>query len=433
MALYPDGPWARQTPWSRSRCSAGGSSAACSGSRASRSASTSASSTRHPTRRRARSGTLVTGALDDEAALAETARGADVVTYEWEGVPAAAARFLAGRVPVRPGDASLEVSQDRLVEKERFRAVGIPTAEFAGVDSRDELAARDRADRAAGGAEDASRRLRREGAGGHPGRRRRRHRLVRARRRAAHPRSARPVRTRAVDHRGARPRRRGGVLAGGRERARARHPPRHPRAALRVSTTGCRRAPSSSPTGCSTSSTTSACSRSSCSTSTASCWRTSSHRACTTRVTGPSRAPTPASSRTTCARCSAGRSARPPRGRQRDAQLHRHHARPRRGARGPGRAPARLRQGAARRTQARPRHRGRRRRDTRRAHRSRPQRRSPDVQIAATSHLRRRAAQRASCSPGASVREPGIRLAASDDVRPVRRRPTRAARRSPLW
>ena len=54
-------------------------------------------------------------------------------------MPADAARFLAGHVPVRPGDVSLEVSQDRLVEKERFRAVGIPTAEFAGVDSRDEL------------------------------------------------------------------------------------------------------------------------------------------------------------------------------------------------------------------------------------------------------------------------------------------------------
>jgi 5-(carboxyamino)imidazole ribonucleotide synthase len=84
-------------------------------------------------------GALVTGALDDEAALAETARGADVVTYEWEGVPAGSARLLARHVPVRPGDTSLEVSQDRLVEKERFRAIGIPTAEFAPVDSRDEL------------------------------------------------------------------------------------------------------------------------------------------------------------------------------------------------------------------------------------------------------------------------------------------------------
>jgi 5-(carboxyamino)imidazole ribonucleotide synthase len=85
-------------------------------------------------------GSLVTGALDDETALAETARDADVVTYEWEGVPAASARLLARHVPVRPGETSLEVSQDRLVEKERFRAIGIPTAEFAAVDSRDELA-----------------------------------------------------------------------------------------------------------------------------------------------------------------------------------------------------------------------------------------------------------------------------------------------------
>jgi 5-(carboxyamino)imidazole ribonucleotide synthase len=86
-------------------------------------------------------GHLVTGDLGDETALAETARGADVVTYEWEGVPADAARFLAGRVSVRPGAASLEASQDRLVEKETFRSVGIPTAEFARVDSRAELAA----------------------------------------------------------------------------------------------------------------------------------------------------------------------------------------------------------------------------------------------------------------------------------------------------
>ena len=50
--------------------------------------------------------------------------------------------FLADRgVPVRPGVRPLEVSQDRLVEKETFRAVGIGTAEFAAVASRSDLAA----------------------------------------------------------------------------------------------------------------------------------------------------------------------------------------------------------------------------------------------------------------------------------------------------
>src|SRR6266567_6796381 len=40
---------------------------------------------------------LVVGALGDEAALAQTAEGATVVTYEWEGVPASGARAVAAR------------------------------------------------------------------------------------------------------------------------------------------------------------------------------------------------------------------------------------------------------------------------------------------------------------------------------------------------
>jgi 5-(carboxyamino)imidazole ribonucleotide synthase len=84
-------------------------------------------------------GTLVVGALGDEASLEATADGADVVTYEWEGVPAHAARFLSGRLPVRPGPRSLEASQDRVAEKETFGAVGIDTPAFAPVGSREEL------------------------------------------------------------------------------------------------------------------------------------------------------------------------------------------------------------------------------------------------------------------------------------------------------
>ncbi len=82
-------------------------------------------------------GVLVVGGLGDEAALTEVADGAVVVTYEWEGVPADAARFLDRPVrPVRPGARSLEVAQDRLVEKETFRRLGIGTPAFAAVDSR---------------------------------------------------------------------------------------------------------------------------------------------------------------------------------------------------------------------------------------------------------------------------------------------------------
>lgn len=76
----------------------------------------------------------VVAAYEDEAALARFADEVDVVTYEFENVPAATAAFLAARVPVRPGLAALEVAQDRLSEKTFLNGLGIPTAPFRAVD-----------------------------------------------------------------------------------------------------------------------------------------------------------------------------------------------------------------------------------------------------------------------------------------------------------
>ena len=78
---------------------------------------------------------------DDEEALAAFAAEVDVVTYEFENVPAATAAFLAARVPVRPGPRSLEVSQDRLTEKTFLADLGIPTAPFHAVDTMADLEA----------------------------------------------------------------------------------------------------------------------------------------------------------------------------------------------------------------------------------------------------------------------------------------------------
>jgi 5-(carboxyamino)imidazole ribonucleotide synthase len=85
-------------------------------------------------------GPLVVGALGDEVALAQVSEGADVVTYEWEGVPAPGARFVAssGRA-VLPPPAALEVAQDRVHEKELCRRLGIGTPAFAAVDDRGDL------------------------------------------------------------------------------------------------------------------------------------------------------------------------------------------------------------------------------------------------------------------------------------------------------
>jgi 5-(carboxyamino)imidazole ribonucleotide synthase len=81
-------------------------------------------------------GPLVVGDLGDERALAEVVAGADLVTYEWEGVPAEAAQSLESRLPVRPGSRPLAVSQDRLAEKESFARLGIAVPGFAPVDDR---------------------------------------------------------------------------------------------------------------------------------------------------------------------------------------------------------------------------------------------------------------------------------------------------------
>ena len=81
----------------------------------------------------------VTAEFSDQAALEKFANGLELVTYEFENVPAAAVRFLAERVPVFPPPAALEAAQDRLREKHLFLKLGILTTEFAPVRDRQAL------------------------------------------------------------------------------------------------------------------------------------------------------------------------------------------------------------------------------------------------------------------------------------------------------
>jgi len=78
-------------------------------------------------------------AYDHEVALAAFAGAVDVVTYEFENVPAATAAFLAARRPLAPGARALEVAQDRLIEKRFLAEHGIAIAPFAPVTDRTEL------------------------------------------------------------------------------------------------------------------------------------------------------------------------------------------------------------------------------------------------------------------------------------------------------
>lgn len=77
---------------------------------------------------------------EDEDALAGFADAVDVITYEFENVPAETAAFLAKRKPVLPDPKVLELTQDRLVEKNFISGLGIATAPYAPVHSATQLA-----------------------------------------------------------------------------------------------------------------------------------------------------------------------------------------------------------------------------------------------------------------------------------------------------
>lgn len=79
---------------------------------------------------------LIVAPWDDREALARLAREADVATFDFENVPAAAAEHLAAGTTVHPNPQALAVSQDRLNEKATFERIGLPVAPFAAVDDR---------------------------------------------------------------------------------------------------------------------------------------------------------------------------------------------------------------------------------------------------------------------------------------------------------
>ena len=74
------------------------------------------------------------GSYEDSVALGRFAESVDLVTYEFENVPAATAFILASHRPLRPGAKALRVTQDRLVEKSFVADLGLPVAPFRDVD-----------------------------------------------------------------------------------------------------------------------------------------------------------------------------------------------------------------------------------------------------------------------------------------------------------
>ena len=79
------------------------------------------------------------GDYADEAFLTQVAKGLDVVTFEFENIPAATGRALAAAVPVRPHPDVLFTTQDRVREKAFLAAHGFACAPHSVVRSREDL------------------------------------------------------------------------------------------------------------------------------------------------------------------------------------------------------------------------------------------------------------------------------------------------------
>ncbi len=82
---------------------------------------------------------LIVGSYEDPAALEWLSERCDVVTHEFERVPASSARRIAERTPVHPNPDVLEVAQDRITEKELFTRLGLATPPFIAVSTRAQL------------------------------------------------------------------------------------------------------------------------------------------------------------------------------------------------------------------------------------------------------------------------------------------------------
>ncbi len=84
---------------------------------------------------------VTTASYDDDAALTAFAKTVDVITYEFENIPTSALDTLEALRPIHPNRRALATSQDRLTEKEFLQSLGLNTAPFATIDTRNDLTA----------------------------------------------------------------------------------------------------------------------------------------------------------------------------------------------------------------------------------------------------------------------------------------------------
>jgi 5-(carboxyamino)imidazole ribonucleotide synthase len=78
-------------------------------------------------------GAATVAEFTDGAALDRFAAAIDIATFEFENIPAEAVRRVAGHKPVLPRPEILEITQDRLREKDFLRSIGVETAAYRNI------------------------------------------------------------------------------------------------------------------------------------------------------------------------------------------------------------------------------------------------------------------------------------------------------------
>jgi len=82
---------------------------------------------------------IINAEFDDLVALENFAKQCDVITFENENIPLETIRFLKQFCPVYPDETVLSLTQDRLLEKELFTTLNIPTNNFIAVNTLNAL------------------------------------------------------------------------------------------------------------------------------------------------------------------------------------------------------------------------------------------------------------------------------------------------------
>jgi 5-(carboxyamino)imidazole ribonucleotide synthase len=82
---------------------------------------------------------VVTGALDDPRAIDEFASQCDVITLEFENIPAGTIAKCNEYAPTYPAASVLATAQDRLIEKRTLQDAGLPVTPFAEVSDEQSL------------------------------------------------------------------------------------------------------------------------------------------------------------------------------------------------------------------------------------------------------------------------------------------------------